>query len=79
MSARGLKFHLQIPHEKIVNPFFFFFFFFLFFFFPFPSYAPFLSYVPLKTNFENLVCRISQKVFELEPSYVEYWLELRSS
>ena len=32
------------------------------------SYAPFLSYVPLKTKFENLVCKISQKIFELEPS-----------
>ena len=42
-----------------------------------PSYAPFLSNVPLKTKFENLVCTISQKVFELEPSYLVYWLGLR--
>ena len=35
-----------------------------------PSYAPFLSYVSLKTKFENLLCKIhvhvSQKAFELE-------------
>ena len=37
-----------------------------------------LSYVPLKTKFENLVCKISQKVFELEPSYMVYWSGLRS-
>ena len=54
--------------KKIVDPYFF----------SCPSYAPFLSYVPLKTKFENLVCKISQKVFELEPSYSVYWLELRS-
>ena len=57
-AYRVLKFHIQIPHEKIVDPYFF----------SCPSYAPFLSYVPLKTKFENLVCKISQKVFELEPS-----------
>ena len=68
MKARVLKFHRQIPHEKIVDPYVF----------SCPSYAPFLSYVPLKTKFENLVCKISQKVFELEPSYSVYWLELRS-
>ena len=27
---------------------------------------------PLKTKFENLVCRIFQKVFKLEPSYFVY-------
>ena len=43
------------------------------------SYAPFWSYVPLKTKFENLVCKISQKVLELESSYLVYWLMLRSS
>ena len=58
MNARVLKFHIHIPHEKIVDTYFF--------------YAPFLSYVPLKTKFENLVCKISQKVFELEPSYLVY-------
>ena len=68
MKARVSKFHRQIPHEKIVDPYFF----------SCPSYAPFLSYVPLDTNFENLVCKISQKVFELEPSYSVYLLELRS-
>ena len=31
---------------------------------------------PLKTKFENLVCKISQKVFKLEPSYLVYWLGL---
>ena len=61
MNARVLKFHMHIPHEKIV-------------FFSYPSYAPFLSYVPLKTKFERLVCKISQEVFELEPSYLVYLL-----
>ena len=65
MNARVLKFHIQIPHEKIVD----------LNFFSCPSYAPFLSYVPLK-KFENRVCKISQKVFELEPSYLVYWLGL---
>ena len=41
------------------------------------SYAPFLSYFPLKTKFENLVL-ISQKVFKLKPSYLVYWLGLMS-
>ena len=67
MNARDFKFHIQIPHEKIVDPYFF----------SCPSYAPFLSYVPLKTKFENLVCKIFQKVFELEPSYFVYWLGQR--
>ena len=61
MNARVLKFHIHIPHEKIVDTFFFM-----------PKLCPFLSYVPLKTKFENLVCKISQKVFELEPSYLVY-------
>ena len=39
-----------LDHEKIVDPYFF----------------SCQSYVPLKTKFENLVCKISQKVFELE-------------
>ena len=68
MNARVLKFHMHIPHEKIVDPYFI----------SYPSYAPFLSYVPLKTKFERLVCKISQEVFELEPSYLVYWLGLRS-
>ena len=67
--ARDLKFYVCIPNEKIVDPYFFFFFFF-FFFFSCPSYSPFLCYVPLRTKFENLVCKISQKVFELGPSYL---------
>ena len=37
-----------------------------------------LSYVPLKTKFENLVCKISQKVLKLQPSYLVRLLGLRS-
>ena len=62
MNARVLKFHIHIPHDKIVDPYFF----------VWPSYAP------LKTKFENLVCKISQKVFKLEPSYLVHLLGLRS-
>ena len=40
-----------VSREKIVDPYFF-------------SYS---SYAPLKTKFENIVCKISQEVFELEP------------
>ena len=58
VHVRDLKFYMCIPHEKIFDPYFF----------SWLSYAPFLSYVPLKTKFENLVCKISQKVFKLEPS-----------
>ena len=68
MNARVLKFHIQIFHEKMVDRFFF----------SCPSYAPFWNYVPLKTKFENLVCKISQKVFKLELSYLAYWLGLSS-
>ena len=68
MNARVLKFHIQIPHEKIVDPYFF----------SCPSYASFLSHFPLKTKFDNLVCKISRKVFKLEPSYLVYWLGLMS-
>ena len=67
MNARVLKFHIHIPHDKIVDPFFFM-----------SELSPFLSYVPLKTKFENLVCKISQKVFRLEPSYLANLLGLRS-
>ena len=66
--VRDLKFHVCIPHEKIVDRYFF----------SCPSYAPFPSYFPLKTKFENLVCKISGKVFKLEPSYLVYWLGLMS-
>ena len=69
MNARVLKFHIHIPHDKIVDPYFFF---------VWPSYVPFLSYVPLKTKFENIVCKISQKVFKLEPSYLVHLLGLTS-
>ena len=68
VNARVLKFYIQIPHEKIVDPYFFLC----------PSYAPLMSYVPLKTKFENLVCKISRTVFKLEPSYLVYWLGLMS-
>ena len=72
MNARVLKFHIQIPLKNswpvIVDPYFF----------VWPSYGPFLSYVPLKTKFENLVRKISQKVLKLEPSYLVHLLGLRS-
>ena len=62
VNVRDLKFYVSIPHEKIVDPYFF----------SCPSYAPFLSYFPWKTKFENLVCKTSRKVFKLEPSYLVY-------
>ena len=68
VNARVLKFHIHIPHEKIVDPYFF----------VWPSYTPFLSYVPLKTKFENLVCKIYPKVLKLEPSYLVHLFGLRS-
>ena len=67
MNVRVLKFHIQILHEKIADPYFF----------SCSSYAPFYSYAPFKTKFENLVCKISEKVFKLEPLYLVYWLGLR--
>ena len=51
---RDLKFHVCIPHEKIVDPYFF----------SSPSYAPFLSYFPLKTKFENLHFSVKFETFE---------------
>ena len=70
VNASVLKFYMRIPHEKIDDPYFF----------SCPTYAPFLSYmyVPLKTKFENVVCKISQKAFKLEPSYLVHLLGLRS-
>ena len=53
MNARVLKFHMHIPHEKIVDPYFL----------SCPSYAPFLSYVPLKTKFEDISKSILARVF----------------
>ena len=38
--------------------------------FSFLSYAPFLNYLPLKKNLENVVCKISQKAFKLVLSYL---------
>ena len=67
MNVKVLKFHIQISHEKIVDPYFF----------SCPSYAPVWSYAPFKTKFEKLVCKISKKVLKLEPSYLVYWLGLR--
>ena len=67
VHGRVLKLHIQISHEKVVEPYFFM-----------SELCPFLSFVPLKTKFENLVCKISQIVFEIEPSYLVYWLGLRS-
>ena len=67
MNVRVLKFHIQIPHEKIVDRHFF----------SCSRYAFFWSYGPFKIKFENLVCKISEKVFKLEPSYLVYWLGLR--
>ena len=68
VQARDLKFCMSIYHEKIVD----------LCFFSCQNYAPFLSYVPLKMKFENLVYKISQKVFKIEPSYLVYWWGLRS-
>ena len=55
MNDRVLKFHIQIPLEKIVG----------LYFFHVHVMPLFWNNVPLKTNFENLVCKISQNVFEL--------------
>ena len=55
MNVRVLKFHIQIPHEKIVDPYFF----------SCSSNAPFWSYASFEANFENLVYKISEKVFKL--------------
>ena len=49
MNVRVLKFHIQIPYEKIVDPYFCLC----------SSCVPFWSYAPFKTKFENLVCKFS--------------------
>ena len=67
MNVRVLKFHIQIPYENIVDPYFWLC----------SSYVPFWSYAPFKTKFEYLLCNISQKVFKLEPSYLVHWLGQR--
>ena len=55
MNDRVLKFHIQIPHEKIVGLYFFH-----------VRVMPLVGIIiPLKTYFENIVCKISQNVFEL--------------
>ena len=61
VNIRILKLQMYIPHEKYSTHIF-----------SCLSHAPFTfrSYVPLKTKFENLVCKKSQKVLKLEPSYV---------
>ena len=53
MHARGLKFHIWIPHGKIADPYLF----------SCPSYLPFWSYAPLKKSEWNLVCKISQSIW----------------
>ena len=63
VDDRVLKFHIQILHEKNSWPVVF--------------SCTCWNNVPLKTNFENLVCKISQNVFELEPSYLVCWLGLK--
>ena len=63
VRARVLKFHIWIPHGKIVDARFFFLFVFFFvvllfvcffllllLFFSCPSYLPFWSYAPLKKS-----------------------------
>ena len=61
MNDRVLKFHIQIPHEKIVG------------LFSCTCYAPCWNNIPLKTKFENLVCKISQNVFELASQSLHIW------
>ena len=80
VNIRILKLQMYIPHEKYSTHIF-----------SCLSQAPFRSYVPLKTKFENLVCKkshkvlrykvvckISQKVLMLEPSNLVHWLGPRS-
>ena len=56
VNVRDLKFYVSIPHEKIVDPYFF----------SCPSYAPFLSYFPWKTKFKNLVIFMPPTLKKLE-------------
>ena len=42
VHAKNLKFHMCIPHEKKVDPYF-----------SCPSYAPFMKYVSLKTKIKQ--------------------------
>ena len=49
--VRDLKFHMCIPHEKIVDPYFL----------SCPGYAPFLSYFPLKKKMKILCARYLEK------------------
>ena len=53
---------MRFPHDKIVDRYLF----------SCPSFASFLSYVPLKTKFETFVCKISQKAFELKLTNLVY-------
>ena len=62
MNARVLKFYMRIPLEKIVDPYFFFK----------SELRPFSELCPFEKKIENLVCKISQEVFELGPSYLAY-------
>ena len=58
VHARVLKFHIWIPHGKIVDPHFF----------SCPSYLPFWSYAPLKKCERNLMHAISY-----EPYMLGFW------
>ena len=58
----GVRLCTHIPYEKLGDPYFF----------SCQSYAPLMNYVPLKAKLENTVCKISQRVFELES--VILWL-----
>ena len=60
MDASVLKFHIWIPHEKKDDLYFFFY----------SELCPFSELSPFEKNLENLVCKISQKVFELVLSYL---------
>ena len=67
VNARVVKFDIQIPHEKKkVYPIFF----------SCPSCSPFLSYVPLKPNFEK---DISKCILATGYSILVYWLGLKRS
>ena len=58
VHARVLKFHIWIPHGKIVDARFF----------SCPSYPPFWSYAPLKKSEQNLMHAISY-----EPCMLGFW------
>ena len=59
--ARVLKFHTHFPHEKNSLSIFFM-----------SELCPFSGLCPFEKKNENLVYKLSQKVFEIEPSYLTY-------